>query len=72
MGKLVGNYLWFASFVEGDVWKGRHTYSLHKVRRTCRTSPATIKNVRQMAPVKFNQMSGEEVKMSGQAKKNFV
>ncbi len=34
--------------------------------------PAKMKNVRQRAPVKFNQMSGEEVQMSGEAKKNFV
>ncbi len=46
--------------------------SLHEVRRTCRTSPAKMKNVRRRAPVKFNQMSGEEVKMSGEAQKNFV
>ena len=46
--------------------------SLHEVRRTCRTSPAKIENVRRRAPVKFNQMSGEEVEMSGEAQKNFV
>ncbi len=46
--------------------------SLHEVRQTCRTSPAKMKNVRRRAPVKFNQMSGEEVKMSGEAQKNFV
>ncbi len=49
-------------------WKG----SLHEVRRTCRTSPAKTENVRRGATVKFNQMSGEEVKMSGEAQKNFV
>ncbi len=38
----------------------------------CRTSPAKIKNVRRRVPVKFNQMSGEEVEMSGEAQKNFV
>ncbi len=43
--------------------------SLHEVRRT---SPAKVKNVRRRATVKFNQMSGEEVKMSGEAQKNFV
>ncbi len=41
--------------------------SLHEVRRTCRTSPAKIENVRRRAPV--NQMSGKEVEMSGEAKK---
>ncbi len=35
-------------------------------------SPAKIKNVRRRATVKFNQMSGKEVKMSGEAQKNFV
>ncbi len=46
--------------------------SLHEVCRTCRTSPAKTKNVRRRAPVKFNQMSDEEVEMSGIAQKNFV
>ncbi len=48
--------------------------SLHEVRRTCRTSPAKMKNVRQRATVKLNQMSGEEVKMYSEAqkKKKFV
>ena len=48
------------------------SFSLHEVRRTCRTSPAKMKNVRRRTPVKFNQMSSEEVKMSGEAQKNFV
>ncbi len=52
--------------------KAPNFYSLHEVRRTCRTSPAKIKNVRRKAPVKFNQMSGEEVEMSSEAQKNFV
>ncbi len=43
------------------------TCSLHEVRRTCRTSPAKKKWRR--APAKFNQMSGDEVEMSGKAKK---
>ena len=34
--------------------------------------PGENKNVRRRAAVKFNQMSGEKVKMSGEAKKNFV
>ena len=46
--------------------------SLHEVRRTCRTSPVKTKNVWRRATVKFNQMSGEEVKMSGEAQKDFV
>ena len=46
--------------------------SLHEVRRTCRTCPAKLKNDRRGPPVKFNQMSGEEVQMSGEAKRNFV
>ena len=46
--------------------------SAHKVCRTWRTSLAKIKNVGLRAPVKFNQMPGEEVKMSGEAQKNFM
>ncbi len=41
--------------------------SLHEVRQTCWTSLAKIKNVRRGASVKFYQMSGEEVKMFGEA-----
>ncbi len=44
-------------------------FSLHEVRRTCRTSPAKMKNARRRAPVKFNQMSGEEVKCPAKLKK---
>ncbi len=46
-------------------WTFSTVCSLHEVRRTCRTSPAKMKNVWRRATVEFNQMSGE-------AKKNFV
>ena len=43
--------------------------SVREVRRTC---PASFQNVRRRAAVKFNQMSGEKVQMSGEAKKDFA
>ncbi len=49
-------------FVRRVAEKNPSMGSLHEVRRTCRTSPAKMKNVRRRTPVKFNQMSGKEVK----------
>ncbi len=43
-----------------------------EIRRTRRTCPANFGNVRRRALVKFNQMSGEKLQMSGEAQKNFA
>ncbi len=56
----------FHTYVPPLLWS---LFILHEVRRTCRTCPATMKNVRRRAPLEFNQMSGDEVEMSGEAKK---
>ncbi len=46
--------------------------SVREVRRTRRTCPANFQNVRRRAAVKFNEMSGEKLQMSGEAKKDFA
>ncbi len=49
--------------------------NLPSVREVCwtrRTCPANFQNVRIRAAVKFNQMSGEKLQMSGEAKEDFV
>ncbi len=43
--------------------------SVCKICRTCWTSSGKIKNMWQIAPVIFNQMPAEEVKMCGKAQK---
>ena len=42
------------------------------IRRTRRTCPANFGNVRRRAVVKFNQMSGKKLEMSGQAQNKFA
>ncbi len=44
---------------------------LPEIRRSRRTCPANFRNVRRRAVVKFNQMSGERLQMSGEAQKVF-
>ena len=44
---------------------------LPEIRRSRRTCPANFQNVRRRAVVKFNQMSGERLQMSGEAQKVF-
>ncbi len=51
-----------------EVTRPTHS-SLREVRRTCL---ANFQNVRRRAAVKFNQMSGEKLQMSGEAKKDFA
>ncbi len=46
--------------------------SARKVWRTWWTSRAKIKNVGLRVPVKFNQMSGEEVKILSEAQNHFM
>ncbi len=46
--------------------------SVREVHRTRRTCPANFQNVRRRAAVKFNQMSGEKLQMSGEAEKDFA
>ena len=50
----------------------QQSYSVREVRRTRRTCPANFQNVRRRAAVKFNQMSGEKLQMSGEAEKDFA
>ncbi len=72
-------YRWHSDFWPGTVIKvsckvyqgilfWHHTYQ--QSTWSSPDIPAKIKNVRRRAPVEFNQMSGKEVRMSGE--KNFV
>ncbi len=45
---------------------------VREIRRTRQTYPANFGNVRRRAVVKFNQMSGEKLEMSGKAQNNFA
>ncbi len=62
------DFRWFLSFK----CLCTSTSSVREVRRTRRTCPANFQNVRRRATVKFNQMSGEKLEMSGEAKKDFA
>ena len=46
-------------------------FRLPEIRRSRRTCPANFQNVRRRAAVKFNQISGEKLQMSGEAEKVF-
>ena len=45
---------------------------VREIRRTRRTCPAKFENVRRRVVVKFNQMSGKKLEMSGKVLNNFA